>query len=177
MRTKYFFVRSPQAFWLSSAPGVLCTLVTSVVLCSLTQATLMSPAQDETRACGYVHSEFIQCSAPAISSTLTTSVVLYSLTRDTLISPGQDETRVCRYVRSEFIHGALWRILMRTKHFFFSFNTSILAKPSTWCFENSGNISCSLLVNPSHTDESWAGRSTCIWIYNNVHSGLLPIRQ
>ena len=25
------------------------------------------------------------------------------------------------------------------------------------CFEHSGNISCSLLVNPSHTDESWEG--------------------
>ena len=43
MRTKFFFVRSPQAFWQSSAPGVLSTLVTSVVLYSLTQATLMSP--------------------------------------------------------------------------------------------------------------------------------------
>ena len=42
---------------------------------------------------------------------------------------------------------------------------SILAKLSTWCFEHSGDISCSLLVNPSHTDESWAGRNTCMWIY------------
>ena len=33
--------------------------------------------------------------------------------------------------------------------------TSILAKLSTWCFEHSGDIGCSLLVNPSHTDESW----------------------
>ena len=48
MRTK-FFVRSPQAFWQSSAPGVLSTLVTSVVLYSLTRTTLMSPGQDETR--------------------------------------------------------------------------------------------------------------------------------
>ena len=59
MRTKYFFVRSPQAFWLSSAPGVLSTLVTLVVLYSLTLATLMSPGQDETRVFGYVRSEFI----------------------------------------------------------------------------------------------------------------------
>ena len=44
---KNFFVRSPQAFWQSSAPGVLSTLVTSVVLYSLTRATLMSPGQDE----------------------------------------------------------------------------------------------------------------------------------
>ena len=27
------------------------------------------------------------------------------------------------------------------------------------------NISCSLLVNPSHTDESWEGQNTCVWIY------------
>ena len=39
----------------------------------------------------------------------------------------------------------------------------------------SGDISCSLLVNPNHTDESWEGRNTCMWIYAlNVfvkHSG------
>ena len=50
--TKIFFVRSPQAFWLSSAPGVLSTLATSVVLYSLTRVTLMSPGQDKTRVCG-----------------------------------------------------------------------------------------------------------------------------
>ena len=33
------------------------------------------------------------------------------------------------------------------------------------CFEHSGDISCSLLVNSSHTDESWAGRNTCLWVY------------
>ena len=27
------------------------------------------------------------------------------------------------------------------------------------------DISCSLFVNPSHTDESWEGRNTCLWIY------------
>ena len=54
MTTKYFFVRSPQAFWLSPARGVLGTLVTSVVLFSLTRATLTSPGQDETRVCGYI---------------------------------------------------------------------------------------------------------------------------
>ena len=52
---KIFFVRSPQAFWLSSAPGVLSTLVISVVLYSLTRATLMSPGQEETRVCGYIY--------------------------------------------------------------------------------------------------------------------------
>ena len=35
--------------------GALSTLVTSVVLCSLTRATLMSPGQDETRVCGYIY--------------------------------------------------------------------------------------------------------------------------
>ena len=30
--------------------------------------------------------------------------------------------------------------------------TSILAKLSTWSFEHSGDISCSFLVNPSHTE-------------------------
>ena len=55
---------------------------------------------------------------------------------------------------------------MRTEYFFFVHHTtSILAKLITWCFEHSGDISCSLLVNPSHTDESWEGRNTCLWIY------------
>ena len=53
MRTKIFFVRSPQVFWQSSAPDALSTLVTSVVLYSLTRATLMSPGKDKTRVCGY----------------------------------------------------------------------------------------------------------------------------
>ena len=44
----YSFI-TPQAFWQSSAPGALSTLVTSVVLYSLTWATLMSPGKDETR--------------------------------------------------------------------------------------------------------------------------------
>ena len=43
--------------------------------------------------------------------------------------------------------------------------TSILVKLSTWCSEHSGDTSCSLLVDPSHTDESWEGRNTCLWIY------------
>ena len=46
-----FFVRSPQAFWQSSAPVVLSTLMTSVVLYALTRATLTSPVKDETLAC------------------------------------------------------------------------------------------------------------------------------
>ena len=47
---------------------------------------------------------------------------------------------------------------------FCSFTTSILAELNIWCFEHSGDISCSLLINPSHTDKSWAGRNTCMWI-------------
>ena len=31
--------------------------------------------------------------------------------------------------------------------------------------EHFGDIICSLLANPSHTDESWEGRNTCLWIY------------
>ena len=102
IRTKYFFVCSPDPFWLCSVPGVLSTLVTSVVFYSLTQATLISPVQDKTHVCRYVHSAFIHwalwrilmktkyffvrspqafwlCSALGVLSTLVTSVVLYSL--------------------------------------------------------------------------------------------------
>ena len=60
MRTEYFCLfTTPQAFWQSSAPGALSTLVTSVVLYSLTRASSMSPGKDETRVCGYRCSEFI----------------------------------------------------------------------------------------------------------------------
>ena len=69
-------------------------------------------------------------------------------------------------IRSEFNHSALWRTLRRTEYFLFVYHTtSILAKLSTWCFEHSGDISCSLLINSSHTDESWQGQNTCLWIY------------
>ena len=47
-------------FWQSSAPGALSALVTSVVLCSLTRATLMSPGKDETRVCGYIYNIYIE---------------------------------------------------------------------------------------------------------------------
>ena len=149
---------TPQAFWQSSAPVPLRTLVTFVVLYSLTRATMMSPGNDETRVCRYICSEFIhwalweyrweqnifcsfttpqvfwQRSAPGDLSTLVTSVVLYWLTWATLMSPGKDVTRVCGYRRSEFIHWALWRTLMRTEYFLFVHHTtSILAKLSTWC--------------------------------------------
>ena len=131
MRTKIFFCSftTPQAFWQSSAPRALSNLVTSVVLYSLTQATLMSPGKDQTRVCGYICSEFIhgalwrtlmrtkfifflsttpqvfrQKSAPGALSTMVTSVVLYLLNRATLMSPPKEETSVCGYICSEFIH-------------------------------------------------------------------------
>ena len=47
---------------------------------------------------------------------------------------------------------------------FVQHTTSILAKYNTWYFERSGDISCSVLVNQSHTDESWEVRNTCLWI-------------
>ena len=82
------------------------------------------------------------------------------------MSPGKNETRVCRYINSEFIHWAPWRTMMRTECFLFVHHTtSILVKLSSWCFEHCDDISCSLLINPSHTDESWKGRNTCLWIY------------
>ena len=69
-------------------------------------------------------------------------------------------------IHSEFIHWELWGTLMRTEYFWFvHHNTSILAKLSTWCFEHSRYISCSLLVNPSSTDPSWEGQNMCLWIY------------
>ena len=60
---------------------------------------------------------------------------------------------------------------MRTEYFLFvQHTTSILAKLSTWCFEHSGDVSCSLPVNPSHTDEFWEGWNTCMWIYiHNIY--------
>ena len=65
------------------------------------------------------------------------------------------------YIHTYILHN----IYILYNIYLFYFNTSILAKLSTWCFEHSADISCSLLVNPSHTDESWEGRNTCMWIY------------
>ena len=61
---------------------------------------------------------------------------------------------------------------MRTEYFLFVHHTtSILAKLSTWSIEHAGDISCSLLVNPSHIDGSWEGRNTRLWIYTlRTHS-------
>ena len=49
------------------------------------------------------------------------------------------------------------------QNIFCLFTTSILAKLSIWCFKHSGDIICSLLVNLSRTDESWAG------VINRLH--------
>ena len=51
--------------------------------------------------------------------------------------------------------------------------TSILANLSTWCSEHSVNISCSLLVNPSQTDESWEGQN--IYIYMFIYMNEKPV--
>ena len=102
---------------------------------------------------------FWQSSAPGALSTLMT-VVLHLVTWAILMIPGKDKTYVCRYIRSEFILWALWRILMTTYFLFVHHTTCALAKLSTWCFEHSGDIGCSLVENPSHADESWEGRNT-----------------
>ena len=65
---------------------------------------------------------------------------------------------------------------MRTEYFLFVHQaTSIFAKLSTWCFEHSGDISCCLVVSPSHTDDSWEGQNLCLSIYSKnlfiEHSG------
>ena len=55
---------------------------------------------------------------------------------------------------------------MRTVYFLFVQEiTRILAQLSIWFFEHCGEISCSLLVNPSHNDASQEGRNTCLWVY------------
>ena len=51
----YIYNMYVYIFWQSSASGALSTLVTSVVLYSLTRATLMSPGKGETRVCGYIY--------------------------------------------------------------------------------------------------------------------------
>ena len=184
-----------QASWQSSAPGTLSTMVASAVLYLSTRATLMGLQKDETRVCGYMRTESIhwalwrtlirteyllffnhttsiwQSSAPGALRTLVTSVVLYSITQPTLMRTGKEERRVFGYIRSQFIHWALWRILMRTECFLFVHHTtSILVKLRTWCFHHSCDISCSLLVNSSSTDEAWERENTCLgkymlWIY------------
>ena len=89
---------------------------------------------------------------------------------------GKGETRVCEYIRSEFIHWALWRTLMKIEYFLFVHHTTcILIELSSWCFEHSGGVSVSLIVNLSHTDESWEGRNTCLWIYIYIYKYIFTI--
>ena len=61
-------------YWQSSAPGDFSTLETSVVLYSLTQATLMTPGKDETRVCGHIHMRFNILIYFNILDTLMTSI-------------------------------------------------------------------------------------------------------
>ena len=69
-------------------------------------------------------------------------------------------------IHSQSIHWALWTTLMKREYFsFFYHTTSILAKLSTCCFEHSGDMRVSLLVNMRHSEYSWEGRNTCLWIY------------
>ena len=59
-------------------------------------------------------------------------------------------------------HFCVWVYIYIYKYIYNIYN---IIQLSTRYFEQSGDISCSLLVNPSHTDESWEGRNTCMWIY------------
>ena len=69
-------------------------------------------------------------------------------------------------IRSEFIQWVLLRTLIRREYFLLvQHTTSSLVKLSTWCFEHYHGISCSLLINPNHIDDSWEGRNTSLWIY------------
>ena len=70
-----------------------------------------------------------------------------------------------------FTH-TLWRTLMRTEYFLFVHHTtSILAKLSTWCFDEHSLVTTSVVLYSltratlSVSDESWEGRNTCMWIY------------
>ena len=63
------------------------------------------------------------------------------------------------------IYTHIYFLYVYTFYMFVHHTTSILAKLSTWCFEHPGDISCSLLVKPTHIDESWEGRNTCLRMY------------
>ena len=58
---------TPQTFWQGSTNGALSTPVTSIVLYSLIQATLISRGKDKAGVCGYIRSELIH---RALSKTL-----------------------------------------------------------------------------------------------------------
>ena len=52
---------------------------------------------------------------------------------------------------------------MRT-NFMFARPPQAFCQRSALCLEHSGDINCSLLVDPSSTDESWEGQNTCLRI-------------
>ena len=65
---------------------------------------------------------------------------------------------------------------MKIEYFQFVHHTTcILIELSSWCFEHSGDVSVSLLVNLNHTDESWEGRNTCLWIYIYIYIYIFTI--
>ena len=59
-------------------------------------------------------------------------------------------------------HTYIYIVLGRTKQLYALYTQLYALK---LFIEHSGDISCSLLVNLSHTAESWAGRNKCLWIY------------
>ena len=109
----------------------------------------------------YVH--VISCMRKPLYLHVACTLVTVHATQATLMSPGQAKhVYVDMYALNLFIEhsGERWW----EQNIFCLFTKSILAKLSTWCSEHSGDISCSLLINLSHTDESWAGRNMCMWI-------------
>ena len=60
---------------------------------------------------------------------------------------------------------------IRTEYFLFVHHaTSILAKFINWCFEHFGDISCSLLVNPSHWWVLGRTKHVSAYIYIHIHT-------
>ena len=63
---------------------------------------------------------------------------------------------------------ALWRTLMRT-NFMFVRSPQAIWQNSAPCLEHSGDIICSLFVDPSRTGESWEGRNMYMYIYIYIY--------
>ena len=87
---------------------------------------------------------------------------------DELMSPGKYETCICGYARSEFICWAFWITLMRTNFMLVCLPQAIW-QSSAPCLEHSCDISCSLFVHLSCTDESWEGENTRLHIYIYIY--------
>ena len=64
-------------------------------------------------------------------------------------------------IHTEFIPWALWRTLMRTN---FVRSPQAIWQSSAPFLDHSGDISCSLLVDLSHTNEAWEGQNLCLLI-------------